>query len=61
MTAREPKRDGRANTAGSRKNQGDSDLPRSPGVQGRGPTGREQDGRNQPAASLPTSRGECSG
>jgi hypothetical protein len=60
-TTREPKREGRANTAGGGKNQGTSDPPHSPGVQGRGPTGREQDGRNRPAASPPTSRGECSG
>ncbi len=54
-SAREPKKEGRATTAGGRKNQGASDLPRSSRVQGRGPTGREQDGRNQPAASLPSS------
>ncbi len=60
-TTREPKGEGRVNTAGGRKNQVTSSLPRSPGVEGRGLAGREQDRRNQPAASLPTSRGECSG
>ncbi len=60
-TTREPKREGRVNTAGGRKDQVTSNLPRSPGVKDSGLAGREQDGRNQPAASLPTSRGECSG
>jgi hypothetical protein len=60
-TTREPKREGRVNTAGGRKNQVTSNLPHSSGVKGGGPAGREQDGRNQPAASPPTSRGECSG
>jgi hypothetical protein len=58
---REPKREGRVNTAGGRRNQVISDPPLSPGVKGRGPIGREQDRGNQPAASPPTSRGECSG
>ncbi len=60
-TAREPKGEGRVNTAGGRKNQLTSNLLRSPGVKGSGRASREQDRRNQPAASLPTSRGECSG
>ncbi len=60
-TTKEPKREGRVNTARGRKNQVISNLPRSPGVKGRGLAGREQDRRNQPAASLPTSRRECSG
>jgi hypothetical protein len=61
VTSREPKREGRVNTAGGRKDQVTSNLPCSPGVKDGGLAGREQDGRNRPAASLPTSRGECSG
>jgi hypothetical protein len=58
---KEPKKEGKANAAGGRENRAASNLPRSPEVRGRGLAGREQDRRSLPAASPPTSRGECSG
>ncbi len=60
-TTREPKREGRVSAAGGKKNQVTSHLPCDPGVKGRVLAGKEQDRRNRPAASLPTSRGECAG
>ncbi len=58
---KEPRKEGKANAVGGRENRAASNLPRNPEVKGRGLAGREQDRRNLPAASPPTSRGECSG
>ncbi len=60
-TAKEPRKEGTASTAGGRESQVISNLPCNPEVKGRGLSGRERDRRNQPAASPPTSGGECSG
>jgi hypothetical protein len=58
---KEPRKEGKVNTAGGEENQVTSNLPRNPEVKGRGLAGRERDRRIQPAASPPTSGGECSG
>jgi hypothetical protein len=58
---KEPRKEGKVNIAGGGENQVTSNLPRNPEVKGRGLAGRERDRGNQPAASPPTSRGECSG
>ncbi len=54
-------KEGKASAAGGRGSRAASNLPRNREVKGRGLAGREQDRRNLPAASPPTSRGECSG
>jgi hypothetical protein len=58
---KEPRKEGKASSAGGGESRAASKLPRNPEVKGRGLAGREQDRRNLPAASPPTSRGECSG
>ncbi len=58
---KEPKKEGKVDAAGGGENQVTSNLPRNPEVKGRGLASRERDRRNQPAASPPTSGGECSG
>ncbi len=60
-TIKEPRKEGKVNTAGGGKNQVTSNLPCNPEVKGRGLADRERDRRNRPAASPPTSGGECSG
>jgi hypothetical protein len=58
---KEPRREGRADTAGKGRGQVTGDLSRNPEVRGGGLTVKKQDGRDQPTVSLPTSGGECSG
>jgi hypothetical protein len=58
---KEPRREGRADTAGRGRGQVTGDLSRNPEVRGGGLAVKKQDGRDQPTASLPTSGGECSG
>jgi hypothetical protein len=58
---REPRREGRADTAGGGRGQVNGDLSRNPEVRGGGLTVKKQDERDQPTVSLPTSGGECSG
>ncbi len=58
---KEPRKEGKVNAARGRENRATSNLPRNPEVKGGGLASRGQDRRNQPAASPPTSRGECSG
>ncbi len=58
---REPRREGRADTAGRGRGQVTGDLSRNPEVRSGGLTVKKQDGRDQPTVSLPTSGGECSG
>ncbi len=58
---KEPKKEGKVDVAEAGENQVTSNLPRNPEVKGRGLASRERDRRNQPAASPPTSGGECSG
>jgi hypothetical protein len=58
---KEPRKEEKVNTAGGGENQVTTNLPRNPEAKGRGLAGRERSRRNQPAASLPTSGGECSG
>ncbi len=58
---KEPRKEGKVNTAGGGESQVTANLPRNPEVKGRGLAGRQRDGRDQPAASPPTSGGECSG
>ncbi len=58
---KEPKKEGKVDIAGAGENQVTSNLPRNPEVKGRGLASRQRDRRSQPAASPPTSGGECSG
>ena len=58
---REPRREGRVNSAGGGENQVASNLPHNPEVKGRGLAGGGRDRRGQFAASPLTSGGECSG
>jgi hypothetical protein len=58
---KEPRKEGKVSAAGGRESQVTSNFPRNPEVKGRGLPGREQDRRNQPAASPPTSGGERTG
>jgi hypothetical protein len=58
---KEPRREGRAKTAGRGRGQVTVDLSRNPEVRGGGLADKKQDGRDRPTASLPTSGGECSG
>ncbi len=54
---KEPRREGRADTAGRGRGQVTGDLSRNPEVRGGGLAVKKQDGRDQPT----TSGGECSG
>jgi hypothetical protein len=58
---KEPRREGRADIAGRGKGQVTGDLSRNLEARGGGLGVKKQDGRDQPAASPPTSGGECSG
>ncbi len=58
---KEPRKEGKTSAAGGSRGRAASNLPRNPEAKGGGLAGREQDRRNLPAASPPTSRGECSG
>jgi hypothetical protein len=58
---KEPKKEEKVDMAGAGESQVTSNLSRNPEVKGRGLASRERDRRNQPAASPPTSGGECSG
>ncbi len=58
---KEPRKEGRADTAGRGRGQVTVDPSRNPEVRGGGLADKKQDGRDQPTASLPTSGGECSG
>jgi hypothetical protein len=57
---KEPRKEGRVNSAGSGKNQVASNLPHNPEAKGRGLAGGGRDRRGQIAAPLSTSGGECS-
>jgi hypothetical protein len=58
---KESRKEGKVDTAGGGESQVTANLFRNPEVKGRGLAGRKRDRRNQPAASPPTSGGECSG
>jgi hypothetical protein len=58
---KEPRREGRVNSAGGGENQVASNLPHNPEAKGRGLAGGGRDSRGQIAASSSTSGGECSG
>ncbi len=58
---KEPRREGRVNSAGGGENQVASNLPHNPEVKGRGLAGRGRDRKGQFAAPPSTSGGECSG
>ncbi len=58
---KESRKEGKVDSAGGGKSQVTANLSRNPEVKGRGLAGKKQDRRGQPAASPPTSGGECSG
>ncbi len=58
---KESRKEGKVDSAGGGESQVTTNLFRNPEVKGRGLAGRKRDRRNQPAASPPTSGGECSG
>jgi hypothetical protein len=58
---KEPRKEGRANSAGGREKQVASNLPHNPEAKGRGLAGGGRERGGQTAASPSTSGGECSG
>jgi hypothetical protein len=60
-TAKEPRREGKADPVRSGERQVASNLSHNPEAKGRGLAGEEREKGGQTAASSPTSGGECSG
>jgi hypothetical protein len=57
----DPRKEGKVDAAGGGKGQVSVNMSRSPEAKGGSLTSKERDRRDQPAASPPTSGGECSG
>jgi hypothetical protein len=58
---KEPRREGKVDTAGDGKGQVTINTSRNPESKGGGLVGEKRDRRDQPVTSLPTSGGECAG
>ncbi len=58
---KEPRKEGKVDTAGGGKGQVAVNMSLNPEAKGGGLAGKKRDRRDQPTASPPTSGGECSG